>query len=103
MAITYNGLTQGSGTGSPSTASITPGANRLVLVGVQCYDQSANITTLSGNGLTYVPIFDNIAYSETTVVSLFRAMGAAPSAGAILISNTLSVHCLWHVVEFDGV
>ena len=94
---------------SYNTASITPGANRLILVAVMNSDVApVTVPTLSGNGLTYVQVatrdYDTDA-SPARVVTLFRAMGAAPSAGAITIDfgGTNQNGCAWHVCEFDGV
>lgn len=92
---------------SYDTASITPSANALVLVAV--ISSKANppsaAPTLSGNGLTFVEIttvtWSSIA-TPTRRVTLFRAMGASPSAGAITIDfgGTTQTNCLWSVVQY---
>jgi len=112
MAITQAKLTDGgSGTDATSyaTASVTPGANRLIVVAVlNSKSTTPDTPTLSGNGLTYVQIatvtFQTIA-SPQKRLTLFRAMGASPSAGAITIDmgGVTQSGCAWSVSEFDGV
>lgn len=110
MAVTAALLTEGESSVDATsyvTASITPGANRLILAAVA--NTRATIPaapTLSGNGLTWVEVvtFDYPAVA-TVRVSLFRAMGAAPSAGAVTIDLDVLTHtgCHWAILEFDGV
>ena len=112
MPVTENPLTGASSTtdaSSYTTASVTPGANRLVLV--QVVNTKATLPdtpTLSGNGLTYVQIatvtYDTIA-SPLKRETLFRALGASPSAGAITIdfAGTNQTGCIWSVAEFIDV
>jgi hypothetical protein len=107
MAITSNLLTafadnvNGS---SYATSSISPGSNRLVLASV--YNEDSALPpepTLSGNGLTWVSVrTQNDSFRRFTV---YRAMGASPSAGAVTIDmgGNLGVGCAWSIVEFDGV
>lgn len=114
MAITASNLTSGlSGTDTQSydTASVSPGANRLILVAVAIRNYNfggAGTVTLSGNGLTFVQVtsvdYSNVASSKSRL-ALFRAMGASPSAGAITISisGASNSACAWSVDEFDGV
>ena len=106
MTVTANQLTSGAATGvtSQDTASISPGANKLILVSI--YNRNINPAvqpTLSGNGLTYV-----LVRTETLTihrVSIYRAMGASPGAGAITIDcgGTSQDQLEWSVTEFDGV
>jgi hypothetical protein len=114
MAITATNLTNGgSGTDAQSydTASITPGSNKLILaaVVVKNYNAgSAGTVSLTGNGLTWVEIanttFTTVASSKCRL-TLLRALGASPSAGAVTISVSGSGNssCAWAVDEFDGV
>ena len=94
---------------SYATASITPGANRLILAWVENNKATAaDLPTLSGNGLTWVQVstvtFNTIATGFNRL-TLFRAMGAAPTAGAVTISfaGVTQTACLWSIVEFSGV
>jgi len=107
MAITATLLTRGSvsaGNTSATSASITPGANRLILVAVQNNSFGTPGTiSLSGNSLTYVEE-ETLTYSGGAIrLSVFRAMGASPSAGAISITNLSNNGAQWAVIEFDGV
>ena len=72
---------------SYATTSHTPAANKLQLASVNSRHASAtpNQPTLSGNGLTWVAVA-SVVYDDTGSqkrVTLFRAMGASPSAGAL--------------------
>ena len=88
-------LTSGNNSGtisSQATASITPTASKLVLLTVSIRNgNSINPTapTVSGNGLTWVQIgncnFDATSTSRRTIY-VFRAMGVAPSAGAVTVT-----------------
>ncbi|KKL21001.1 hypothetical protein LCGC14_2449830 [marine sediment metagenome] len=117
MAITQAALTEAANTTdatSFTTASITPTANRLVLVavhaGTSTGDSPANTPTISGNGLTYVQIA-TIGVNDTgggnlkQTLTLFRAMGASPSTGVITIdfAGETQVGCIWGVDEFAGI
>lgn len=92
--MTISNLTSGGdldGGSSSSTASIAPTANRLILLTVSSrtgITANPNQPTVTGNGLTWVAI-NSIVYDTTSSsrrrVTLFRAMGAAPSAGAVAI------------------
>lgn len=110
MAVTATHLTTGSDTtnqtGPYSTASITPTANRLVLaaVAVTVGASPTPALTLSGCGLTWVQVDQTVAGART--VHLFRAMGAAPTAGVLSITGdgtTTMTSALWTVAEFAGV
>ncbi len=72
-----------------TTASITPTANNLVLAWVtNTRASSPTIPTLSGNGLTWVQVATvtwGTISAPTARTTLFRAMGAAPSAGIVTI------------------
>jgi len=88
------------------TASVDPQDNALVLVGVASKDSSGSdppAPTLAGNGLTYVQVatvvYDAIGGVRSRL-TLFRALGAAPSAGTITISFSASQdECSWSIVH----
>lgn len=94
MAVAVANLTTGSDTdGGTScvTASITPTANSLVLLTVTSrtgITADPSQPTVTGNGLTWVQIgstqLDSTSASRRRV-TLLRAMGPAPTAGAITI------------------
>jgi hypothetical protein len=112
LAITHSALTSGTNAtnlDSYATASITPTSNRLVLAAIAVTDTTTPLQpTLTGCGLTWVEVatvaFNTIA-SPTYRVSVYRAMGASPSSGAVTIDLAGNVHttCAWSIVEFDGV
>lgn len=112
--VVATGLTSGtSATDGTSfvTASVTPTADRLVLLTVLSgRNDSVNAevpSSVTGNGLTWVQVatvaFDTGAATRHTI-TILRAMGAAPSTGAITI-NFSATHqsCTWSVAEFAGV
>lgn len=89
---------------SYTTASITPTANTLILVWITSQLLAGPAApTLSGNSLTYVQVNSRVQGTQRT--TLFRAMGATPSAGAITIDFTgvTQSRCAWSVVEFGNV
>lgn len=115
MTISASSLTSGfsstSGT-SFSTASITPTANRLVLIAIELayHVPSASQTlTVTGNGLTWVEVArqdiwtSGVSFNGQLVI--FRAMGASPTTGAITItSGSTTVDMMaWSVVQFSGI
>lgn len=106
--ITVSNLTSGSDTtdaSSYSTASITPSANKLVLVAVVVRNDTADAvstTTISGNSLTYVSV-QTQTFGTRQRLTVFRAMGASPTTGAITINPGETVdHCTWTVDEFTN-
>lgn len=115
--LTVNHLTSsvnGADQSSYTTASITPTANACVLVAVgnrtnTNYVGGPNIPTLTGNGLTYVQVVTRSSGATTTTsvpsrITIFRAMGAAPTSGAITIdlAGQTQTHTSWSVTEFTG-
>lgn len=108
MAITTVNLTTAASStdaSSYTTASITPGANRLILAWVEhVRSPLGNTPTLSGNGLTWVFVA-SVDFTSTRRLNLFRAMGSSPSAGTVTIdfAGQSQLNCLWSIIEFDGV
>lgn len=66
------------------TDSFTPTANRLVIAGVFSADSdgAAPTPTGSGNSLTWVQINTQTYFGGIARATLFRALGASPTAGA---------------------
>lgn len=100
-----SGSTSTDGT-SVVTASVTPAANRLVLAAV--LSGGANLgtpPTATGNGLTYVQAATQLHPNTTRRATLFRAMGASPSAGAITFNFSAGTQTafVWSVIECSGV
>lgn len=110
MAITRATLTQGSsGTDvtSATTASVAPAGNRLLLLSVAGDATSGvdNTPTVTGNGLTWVEITGMTQKNNSRGQYVFRAMGASPSSGTIVIdfSGQTQAKISWGLEEFDGV
>jgi hypothetical protein len=115
VAVAFSNLTSGGDTTdltSYSTASVSPGANRLLLLGVDAYIAAGSVQppqpTISGNGLTWVlvnSVDHDAAGTDRGGTWLFRSMGASPSSGAITIdfgATTISA-CAWTLDDADGV
>lgn len=113
MAISRTTLTQNRSTSAAqayATASFTPAANALITAAIRTYSSSdgSGTVTLTGNGLTWVEIdhvdFENLP-PNLARVTLFRAMGASPTNGALTIniSGSTNARCMWDVQQFGGV
>lgn len=114
MAITQTTLAHNASTTnatSYTTASITPGANALILAAIVQHTTTVTpptTPTLSGNGLTWVQVNTETYGTVATPhirVTVFRAMGASPTAGAVTISCGADTqnNCAWSIDQFDGV
>lgn len=116
MAIGVSALTLGSSstnTTTYNTASITPTANRLVLLAIEMARSGTAappaVFTVTGNGLTWVEVAKvGVGFSSGAnyngQVSLFRAMGASPSAGAVqIVTDATATSMAWSIVEFSGI
>jgi hypothetical protein len=93
-----------------TNGSISPGANRLLLCATHASFTSStgqNTPTCSGNGLNWV-LVDTVTAIGAGVMqrlSVFRAMGASPTSGAVTVSygGQTQANGIVYVVEFDGV
>jgi hypothetical protein len=104
-AIACSLLTNGNGGADPTTASISPTNNALVLVGIESFGASAPPTSVSGNDITYAlvdntPGFNNGGGDKN--LYLYRGMAASPTSGAIAIDSNGSF-TEWVVAECTGV
>ena len=102
-AVTRTSLTSGydnAPAGTCTTASITPTSNALVLLAV--FHNNGADPAVSGNGLTWVKIDRQNRSGGNGNVTIYRALGAFPTAGAITITTGAS-RCAWSVVEYTGV
>jgi len=90
-----------------TTASITPPANELIVISIlsRAVSGSTNTPTITGNGLTWVLIDIEAGTDGSNKVSMFRAMGTAPTTGNITISmgGQTQLYAYWNVVSFSGV
>lgn len=113
MALAFSALTSGetnTNATSYTTASVSPGADRLILLCLTINRNSAAAVTptISGNGLTWVQIGSTVTFAtDVTIQSaicIFRAMGASPSAGAITVDHGGVTHegLQWAVIEVTG-
>lgn len=111
--ITVNHLTDGNtqNTVSTTTASITPAANKLVLVAViqsNDYTGASTAPTVSGCGLTWVEVAHaDDGTTNANRATVFRGMGASPTTGVLTIAfpgaPANEFQCDWSVDEFDKV
>jgi hypothetical protein len=76
--------------------SWTPQPNELLLVGISMRDETIS-HSVSGNGLTWTLVADRDNDRGQMGVALYRASGASPTAGSIMISlpgNTLPAYAV---------
>jgi hypothetical protein len=103
--ITMLHLTTGSSTNnvsSYSTATIAPTAKALVLAWVTSTGSSPAVPTVTGCSLTWVQVASFGGSGQR--LTLFRAMGAAPTSGSVSISfGAAQTGCAWSIVQFSGV
>jgi len=88
---------------SQATASISPTANRLVLIGVVTNksDVAGEVTAVSGAGLTFTQVL-NLYFGGDSCMSVWRALSASPSSGVLTITAD-SYFYGWSVMEFASV
>lgn len=115
MSITPSTLTSAMSTtdaASYATASITPAANRLVLLAIESriavgVAGGPQTPTATGCGLTWVTVVVKTGYNGAGTpnrkLTLLRGMGASPSTGAITIdfNAETQTHCGHSVIEFS--
>lgn len=103
--VTATSLTQGQGAAGTSiaTASITPAANQLLLLHVVTATSGGGATpsSITGNGLTWT-LVDDVALGNVRS-TVYSAIGASPSAGAITINYSVAqTNALWQVVQLNN-
>jgi len=113
VAVTRTLLTSGDDTAanavSISTASITPAANKPLLL-TFFFNSGSAVTappTVTGNGLTWTLIgsSDTVTSTAPRVCAMYRAIGSAPTAGAVTITSgdgQTITGSFWSIVQFDG-
>ena len=104
-ALLTSGASTTAGT-SQATASVTPGSSRAVYAAILAAGTTDAVPTCSGNGITWVQeetVY--VAASNNRRLTVFRAMGAAPSSGAITFDfgGTNMGSFAWAVVECPNV
>lgn len=96
----------GSDATSYNTASITPHANKLILIaiGTQYGTPAPSISSVTGCGLTWVKVGDVTSSDNEQKLTVYRAMGTAPTSGALTINcSSTASRCNWSVDEFANV
>lgn len=95
-------LTTGNNSNNPNlTASISPSANSILVLGLFC--QSTGTPTVTGNGLTWTQRGSRALPTSTGyTVQLFTASGASPSAGQVTINFGSAIDCGWTIDELTG-
>ena len=89
---------------SYTTPSYTPSANALVLAVVIVSGTLVVQPTYSGNGLTWVAVSSTLNDAGGNRLTVFRAMGGSPTAGAGTVSvSGGATNCVVRVVEFTNV
>lgn len=113
--VTFTQLTSGTATTEPATtASVTPGANRLqLLAAVVSTTSGANPPvdgrlSVTGAGLTWVQEGAGRLYALRRMLYLFRALGASPSSGSLTLDYSpfggeTFQEIAWSLVEANGV
>ena len=89
-----------------STTSQSPAANSLVLAAVlNCKATTPDTPVLSGNGLTWVVVGVSTVFGSSSRLTLFRAMGAAPTPGVVTATfgGATQIGCSIACVEFKNV
>jgi hypothetical protein len=92
-----------------TTASVTPGANRLILAIITArftVEPSDDIFSVAGNGLTWVRVNEE-QHTINRTVAVFRSMGASPSSGTIVFTESdddgYTGNACVSILEFSGV
>lgn len=100
MTITQTKLTEGQQGSYPiTTASVSPSANKLLLFVLVGYNST--LPTLSGCGVTWVNILQELDGQNNAGVNIYRAMGT-PTTGSITTSGG-SGGGEWALSEFGNV
>lgn len=108
LITTRNLTTSGDSVDATSfaTAAVTPKANHLILAWVYTIAATTPTTpTASGNGLTWVEVATVLDSDSLRRLTLFRALGTAPTAGSLTFdfASQTQTGCVWSVAEFSGV
>lgn len=69
-----------------ASGSVSPAGNQLILAAFWWAQTSPGTVAVTGNGLTWVAVDSNAG--GTRKMTLFRAMGAAPSTGVVTFTVT---------------
>lgn len=107
MALQATNLDAGSSTttGSLTTNSFTPGANKLILFTIWEVDSTpGTISSITGNGITWTQVATaNIPVQSR--ITMWRGLSNSPTTGAITVnfSGDNTPHRLWVVDQISGI
>ena len=88
---------------SAATASVSPVADQVIFAAVLAFSSvSLQQPTATGNGLTWA-VVAAVDLDATRKLTVFRAQGAAPSAGAITFdfAGVTQTSFVWSIVQYD--
>lgn len=99
--------------GEADTASVAPGANKLILaVAAARWDDvpTGDVLSAAGNGLTWTLVEQVFVWdggASTRTVSVFKAIGSSPSSGAMTFTETgvganITGRLSYTIVEFEN-
>ena len=90
-----------------TTGTFQPAGNSLVLLAVASKSVSSGdnvVPTVTGNGLTWVEVDNEIPQANYTRLTVFRAMGSSPTSGQATITfSATQDSILWDIQEFANV
>jgi len=93
--------------GSATSSSWTPGSNELCLclIAFRGGNTPGNYAgSVTGNGLTWVKVLEKDDTQNTVNLSVWRAMGASPSAGGVTVNFTVDpTSCNFQIIRLSGV
>lgn len=91
---------------SVTTESISPAANKLITLMIATRSNTSDpdpvVPSVSGCGLTWEAVVSEMNAAKIRV-SIFRALGASPTAGALTINFTTNVVAgAWEILQWSG-
>jgi hypothetical protein len=103
-AVNLTSNTSSAAGNTVTTASISPGANKLDIVTVQGFISSNNsVPTVTGAGGTWTQITTAVTADGTRRTTLFRDLSASPGSGPLTISFGQGQNpASWSVDEFSN-
>jgi hypothetical protein len=86
----------------PAAGTITPAANRLILIGMRMINGGAAMpSSAAGCGLTFDTVDSFPVVADTVRSGLMRAMDAAPEEGTITVEFAVATALRYVVVQID--
>lgn len=103
MAKSVARLTEGNfvaGGTTTNTASISPAASSALIVAVVAFDSAT--MSISGAGLTWTTRINGAAFADGSLLWVFVAAGASPSAGVLTLTFDTDAFVNWAVDSVTG-